>query len=142
VTLYPTGTDTASALTFAQTVVFSPAGGNRLNVKDILIIITDGGSNINRDLTIPTAGLLHDQGITVFVIAVGLSNPGWSTELQGLASGPVDDHLFEIASFGDLAFLDNTLVARTCREQPARMYSYIDRVYFRIVFRFKLICNF
>lgn len=93
-----------------------------MNVKDIMIFITDGGSNINRDLTVPTANLLHDQGVIVFTIAVGSSTPDWVAEQVGLASAPSGTHVFSIGSFSDLAFLDSTLVARTCQEPPARKY--------------------
>ena len=84
-----------------------------------MLFTTDGGSNINRDLTIPTADQVHDRGITVFTIAVGLSNPAWEDELNGLASGPASEHRFSVLAFSDLSFRDSTLVAKTCREPPA-----------------------
>ena len=120
------GTDIASALQFALNNVFSASGGNRLNVKDIMIFITDGASNLNTANTVPTANVVHDQGIIVFTIGVGSSTPAWQAEQYALASGPVSDHFFTISSFSDLAFLDSTIVARTCQEPPARKRQLIS----------------
>ena len=52
-----------------RTVVFNPANGNRFNVLDTAIVITDGQSNINSSQTIPEAELLQ-QEVDVYVIGV------------------------------------------------------------------------
>ena len=53
--LESSGTNTAGALTAMRDRVFGSSASNRLNVPDIAIVITDGASTVNRELTIPVA---------------------------------------------------------------------------------------
>jgi len=125
------GTNTAAALDYALTNVFSPAGGYRSNVKKILIIVTNGGSNINRTLTIPTATLLHSRGITIFAIGVGAVTGTYQTELYGIASQPTSDYYFNVANFVGLTSgnVRTDIVSRTCVAAPASCNASFDVVF-------------
>ncbi|MDK0829465.1 VWA domain-containing protein, partial [Clostridium perfringens] len=79
--------------------------------------MTDGQSTIERDLTVSTARAAHDLGIRTFAIGVGSADyPEFKDEIEGIASDPDDDHVFSLTDFGDLQFIEETLVRRTCRE--------------------------
>jgi len=78
-------TNTQEALLDALNSQFSTANGNRPNVPDVAIIITDGYSNVDQTNTIPAANLLKAQGVTNYVVAEGPS-PNLP-EIDGLASG-------------------------------------------------------
>ena len=47
------------------------ANGNRENVPDFAILLSDGGSNIRENEAVPMAVTLREQGVTIIVIAIG-----------------------------------------------------------------------
>jgi hypothetical protein len=61
------GTNTAAALRFVKDTLFSSSAayGNRLAVRDVVILISDGASNMDRDLTVPVAREAINMGIEV-----------------------------------------------------------------------------
>ena len=118
------GTNTTGALRLMMNEVYTQRRGDRLHVRDIAIVLTDGQSTIERDLTIPTAKVAHNIGIRTFAIGVGSTElPQFDAEIEGIASDPNDDHVFSVSDFGDLEFIEDTLVRRTCREAPPSQYS-------------------
>lgn len=120
------GTNTTGALLTMMNEVYTQRMGNRLHVRDIAIVMTDGQSTIERDLTVPTAKKAHELGIRTFAIGVGSADlPEFKAEIDGIASDPDDDHVFSIGDFGDLEFIEDTLVKRTCREAPPSKYQSI-----------------
>lgn len=118
------GTNTTGAILTMINEVLSQRMGDRLHVRDIAIVLTDGQSTIERDLTIPTARSAHDLGIRTFAIGVGSTDlPEFKEEIEGIASDPDDDHVFSLADFSDLEFIEDTLVRRTCREAPPSEFT-------------------
>ena len=109
------GTNTAGALTAMRDRVFGSSTSNRLNVPDIAIVITDGASTENRELTIPVARKVHDAGIRVFAIGVGATSGEFRKEMLGIGSDPDSDHVFTVSDFETLHQIEETLVKRTCR---------------------------
>lgn len=82
-----TSTNTADALIRAQQEIFTSFGGARdqlLGYPRVAVVVTDGQSNINSSLTIPSAEALHGDGVTVFAVGVG-GNIN-TNELNGIAS--------------------------------------------------------
>ena len=51
-------TNTSDALAKARTDVLTSAGGDRAGISNTVVLVTDGGSNVNVDDTIPQADLL------------------------------------------------------------------------------------
>ena len=82
-------TYTADALTRLRNEVFTVQGGARergFGIPRVAVIITDGRSNINQSLTIPSAQDLHDDNVIVF--AVGIGNNLNIDELDAIGSDP------------------------------------------------------
>lgn len=80
-------TNTADALIRTEQEIFTRSGGARdttLGYPRVAVVVTDGRSNINSSLTIPSAEALHRAGVTVFAIGVG-GNINMN-ELNGIAS--------------------------------------------------------
>ena len=48
-----------------------PVLGWRANTRKVVLLVTDGQSNINRHLTIPNANKLKNMGVEIYVVAVG-----------------------------------------------------------------------
>lgn len=75
-------TNTADALKLMRTNVFRRRNGDRSDVPNVAIVITDGVSNINNESTIPEANLARRRGIQIFAIGIGLKA---TAELDGIA---------------------------------------------------------
>ena len=85
-------THTAAGLLDMRTRVFDPTkqniDGDRPDVPNIAVVITDGESNENQDKTIPYADDAKDDGITVLV--VGITSEVNEAELKGISSDGVE----------------------------------------------------
>jgi collagen type VI alpha len=106
-------TNTASGIKLARSSLFSEAKGNRPDVPDYLVVITDGLSNINHEATLPEAEFARKQGIHVIAVGVGIADP-W--ELNGIASKPSETNVFQIQNWDALWDISETLIDRTCRD--------------------------
>jgi len=64
-------TNTPSALESCRDNQFTAKNGDRPDVPNYIIIVTDGYSNVNQNRTIPDAKQLQSMGVTMYAIAVG-----------------------------------------------------------------------
>ncbi|XP_069011777.1 integrin alpha-M [Embiotoca jacksoni] len=106
-------TFTAKAINYVVQHVFDPNRGSRLNVKKVLIVITDGVSNDYANL--PGAIRLAEQkNIVRFAIGVGsaFSDNKAKRELDTIASSPPEKHVFQVQSFDALEIIRQTLQDR------------------------------
>ncbi|CAG5136834.1 unnamed protein product, partial [Candidula unifasciata] len=78
-------TNTADALRTMRSQMFTQSNGDRPDVKNIGIVVTDGVSNINSRRTVPEAEQAQADGIRIYAIGIGLSD---TRELDGIASKP------------------------------------------------------
>ncbi|KXJ19100.1 collagen alpha-1(XXII) chain [Exaiptasia diaphana] len=94
-------TNTQEALEICREELFRKikSGMRRLSYKRILIV-TDGQSNVKKQLTLYKAFKLKNMGIEIFVIAVGGYLRGIA-EIVGLASS-TDAHLYRVKNMKDL----------------------------------------
>ena len=104
-------TNTAEALETARSTMFSPRNGDRSSVDNLLIVITDGVSNINGFRTIPEAEIAKSEGIRIVAIGVGLVD---TQELDGIASRPIVDNQFLIKDFSQLMQVGEGIFSSFC----------------------------
>ena len=107
-------TNTQQALRLMRTQVFTPANGDRPDIVNVGIVITDGVSNVFKQNTIPEANRAKNEGVQMF--AIGITNQINRTELQGVASR--NDWVFEVTDFVALADILNSIVRATCITRP------------------------
>ncbi|CAG5124868.1 unnamed protein product [Candidula unifasciata] len=93
--------------------MFTPRNGDRIDVPNLLVVVTDGQSNINNHETIPEARLVKSTGATIVTVAIGIQD---NSELQGLTSPPVQDNIIEVTDFDDLHTLSHFIVAPLCTD--------------------------
>lgn len=93
-------TNTASALEQVRTQMFRANNGDRDLANNILVIFTDGNSNINEENTIPYAIQARELGIHIIVVSVGTDLNG--LELEGIASQPTANTLYRVESYRGL----------------------------------------
>ena len=78
----------------------------------MVVIVTDGESNIQHTQTLPEAKLLKNTGATLITVAVGFTEQ--SAELVGLTSEPVSENLIRVVDYNSLTQLRDKLVEPLC----------------------------
>ena len=87
------------------------------DVPNVVVIITDGQSNVEHELTIPEARALKSDGVTILTVAVGFTSE--TSELSGLTSPPVADNLIYVEDYAGLAKLKDKLIEPLCTSMPS-----------------------
>ena len=105
-------THTSSALRTIKDEMFTSRNGDRGSVQNLLIILTDGNSNVNPELTVPDAIDARVKGIQVIVVSIGTDLN--MLELRGIASQPHVSNLFPVDGYRDLAGISSRVIRATC----------------------------
>ncbi|XP_052223521.1 collagen alpha-1(XII) chain-like isoform X2 [Dreissena polymorpha] len=103
-------TATDLALNFVKAYSFTKPAGDRDNVANILIVMTDGQSNSHAE-TVKSAAALH-AGLNAKVFAIGIGAGVSTTELGVIASD--NQHVFSVSSFDALTSLQAELKKTAC----------------------------
>ena len=104
-------TNTAAALQAARTQIFTEAHGAREDAQDLLVLVTDGVSNVRHFDTVPEARLLRNHGVTVAVVGVGLTD---TREVVQMSSPPSGKFMKNVPTFDDLSELAHELAVTLC----------------------------
>lgn len=119
-TAYPgRNTNTSGGLYIARTQIFNGQNGDRPNVRNVAIVITDGKSTWDNEKTVPYAEDLRKDGVEV--ITIGITNSVDENELKAMSSPPQQRHInyFTSANFQELEDIIDRLVQRACVATPA-----------------------
>ena len=111
-------TNTADGLLSMHDVMFTAANGDRPNVPNIAVVITDGVSNINSRRTIPEAEAARKKGIHIYTIGIGLTD---MREVNGIASRPASENAFAVQNFDELEGLDESIFESICPGKHAKL---------------------
>jgi collagen type VI alpha len=106
-------TNTPAALEAARDLQLTTARGDRENVQNVIIIVTDGYSNVNEQRTIPLAQELKQSGAIIYSVAVG-DGPQMS-ELMGMASNPPAEYVIPLPTLGDIDSSAENLLNHICQ---------------------------
>ena len=104
-------TNIADAIQITRETMFNTRNGDRPDIPNVAIIITDGISNINSRRTIPEAEMAKDENIRIFAIGVGVEN---GTELDSIASSPLEDNRISIKDFDELHWKMDVMYLSLC----------------------------
>lgn len=118
-TPYPgRNTNTSGGIYIARTQAFNVRNGDRPEVPNLAIILTDGKSTFDRARTIPYAEELRRDGAQV--ISIGITNSIDEPELKAMSSLPQQQHInyFTSASFQELEDVMAGLLASACDVSP------------------------
>jgi len=91
------GTNTNSAVEWATQVGMTEAMGDRPNVKNFVVILTDGRAEDNVALGAPG---LHEKGM---IIVIGVGNKVREKDLYTLAGPGNEDNVYRVQNFRSLA---------------------------------------
>lgn len=105
-------TGTADALKLMYEDVFSAARGDRTGVTNYAVLVSDGGSNIRKDMTITEAREAHSRNIEIFSVAVG--DHSYMEEMNDIASKPSNEYVLQLASAANISSVVDDLLMRVC----------------------------
>ena len=106
-----TKTYTGLGLRYMRNEIFQPNSGDRDNVANIGIVITDGKSNINEEETKTEADLAKDEGARI--IAIGITDKINPAELREIASD--NRSLITVDNFDVLMEQLDSIISITCQ---------------------------
>ena len=81
-----------------------------LEIKKVLVILTDGRSNTGQ--VSGPARQLRNSGVVIF--SVGIGHTFSMQELRVMASDPVDQHVIALRNFTELEYLAEEIASQTC----------------------------
>ena len=113
-------TNTDAALRTALTDIFVPSGGDRPNVPNIIILITDGVPNPHNQTQLnKTVEEVKNSGTRI--IATGVGTGVDNNVMQQIVTPPASENYIRSANFDDIAQqIDNILrrACTVCRPRP------------------------
>jgi len=90
--------------------LFDQTHGDRPDVDNVAFVMTDGKS---KDDTSSAAEAARSDGITIY--AFGIGNGASVSDLEDIASKPIEKYLYMVNSFSDLNGFGGVLFANICR---------------------------
>ena len=110
-------TNTQAGLNLMHTQQFTHYNGDRDNAPNAAIVLTDGGSTINPEGTIPEADIAKGKNITIFAIGIGSEHALNLAELRDIYSEPkIEGRNWWIApDFSDLSRLTADITIYSCQ---------------------------
>jgi len=108
-------TNTAGGIEKAVTEVYTARDGDRAGDEDVMIVVTDGQSNVNEDDTVKMADEARKSGITVYAIGIGDKGKVGRGELNGIANKPVNQYAYVVDNEGDVDVVANKVLDMLCQ---------------------------
>lgn len=108
-------TNTAAGIRMANNNIFRASEGDRSGDENIIIVITDGQSNVNSDQTIPAAEESRRAGIKVIAIGIGENGIVDRGELNGIANDPDNQYAFIVQPDKDVNTVANQVLDMLCQ---------------------------
>lgn len=109
-------TNIASACRMTRVNMYNSRYGAREGVKRIVVMLTDGEANRERNSTLPEADLLKAAGAEVFTI--GITDRTDAGQLKEICSEPSDQHYFYVDDYSQLATIQSRVIASVCNQLP------------------------
>ncbi|XP_046368343.2 mucin-17-like [Haliotis rufescens] len=103
-------TNIVSGLSMVYNTVFQRKRGDRPDVRNVLLLIVDGPSTEDSSLTIPTATLVKESGVHIFVVGIQEAD---IDEITGIASEPTEVNCIK-GHFDDLENIADYLFKTMC----------------------------
>ena len=105
-------TNTQDALRLTAEDIFLSDNGDRSDVPNIVILVTDGESNIQQDLTISRAQNLKSSGTDIYVVAAG--NRVFMEEVNAMATDANDVFVHRVFNTDDVITQANEILNSLC----------------------------
>ena len=95
-------------------VQFTANPGDRSDVQNIVVVITDGESNIDQATTLTEAQTVQDAGITMY--SIGVNNAVDMAEVSGMSSQPrvLNQNYWLVVDFASLNAVADDIASAIC----------------------------
>ena len=121
VTFKDESTNTLSAIQFLENVMLQEENGDRLDVIDVAVFITDGKPT-NKEEDVRKAAEHLKEKMRIIMIAIGVGDDVNDITLLDIASDA--DHAFHVSGFNSLPKLKRKIEQSLC-DSSEGMYSYV-----------------
>ena len=108
-------TNTSGGIRLMYRDLFNNTNGDRPSAPNIGIVITDGESTYDANLTIPEADEARSKKIKMFAIGIGDNTSISIDELRGIGDKPSNQFVFEAANFDALTAIREEVVVAACK---------------------------
>ena len=105
-------TNTQEALRITRNDIFTSRNGDRSGVKNIVILLSDGGSNINPGNTVREAETLKRENVDIYSIAMGSADVA---EMADISSDPDSEYLYEVRTLSEVDSTADRLLDKLCQ---------------------------
>ena len=116
---YPgANTNTSGGLYITRSQLFTVENGDRPNIRNVAIVITDGKSTFDSEKTIPIALDLQNDGVDV--VAIGITDSIDEAELRDISSPPKlkGQNYFTSPNFQQLEGILDGVLVQACVTTP------------------------
>lgn len=103
-------TNIAMGLRAAREVVFTAQNGDRFDVKNLVVLVTDGKDNVDEGEVSREAQLLKQTGADI--ICVGVSNEAYMAELRTIATR--SDYAIQVEQYAALQGAVSDIISVSC----------------------------
>ncbi|XP_071179460.1 collagen alpha-6(VI) chain-like isoform X1 [Mytilus edulis] len=118
-------------LEYAHDTIYAPGNGERSNVSNVVVILTDGVTNpghydnftrdVGKKLTQTQAARV--RGLPANLFAIGIGNDVDENEVRGMASKPAESYSLFVNNFDDLNsnFVKRSVLQKVCGSLPQKI---------------------
>jgi len=106
-------TNTQAAINMAYSQGFTAQNGDRPGVRNVMVVVSDGQSNVYSYKTVTEADAARQNGIEVFSAAIGTSVN--RVEMEGIASKPTLTHVVNVPTPADVKAASAKLLDLLCQ---------------------------
>jgi len=106
-------TNTQAAITLSYQSVFNTGNGARSGVRQVMIVASDGQSNVNQANTIPSAAAAKQRGIEIF--SYGIGQQVYKPEMESIASSKDAKHVVYVPTMNDVTTGASTMLNLLCQ---------------------------
>ena len=104
-------TNIARALERTRLEMFTVKNGDRPDVDNMIVLLTDGKSSKLKERAVPEAEETRDAGIHIYGVAIGFTD---YSELDQIVTKPASSNRFAVDSFDELNELKRKIFAEFC----------------------------
>ena len=109
-------TNTQEAISMMRRDLFKSSSGDRPGVQNVAVLVSDGYSNVNQYNTVPEAGRAKNQGVAMYVVAIGDNvDMGEVNAMAGKSNEPPDSYVFRIRRDSEINRVADDLLDALCQ---------------------------
>ncbi len=107
-------TNTTGALRQTRLEIFNADNGDRPNVPDVMIVVTDG--NVTREVDDFGPEVQRVKNRDILILGVGVTNRIDVATMRAMVTAPPDQYYFFVEEFNELVNEIDNILSRSCQQ--------------------------